>query len=258
MKHSFVRRVRINPVLQVRSGVQRALKIKELNKMVTSEELNMTFQKVGNDFGFENVDAEFSPFRDLKVKWCRTINNASFTVSDYLQEAPVEVIEGIARTIFSKIRAEENSDYPNCTKRWLTSDEFRELNQDKYVERSRTIVDVKNSEDKKLWDAYYRLIDAGLIEEIKGLKLFWSTDESVSKAGQSSCLMKVVIMNRRFMKNDVPSEVLDYCLLHEIANITIDFGVDVLDRKRAVANIMAECPGEEIAKKWLDQIMMEI
>ena len=226
--------------------------------MVTSEELNMTFQKVGNDFGFENVEAEFSPFRDLKVKWCRTIDNASFTVSDYLQEAPVDVIEGIARTIFSKIRAEENSEYPKCTKEWLTSNEFRDLNQEKYIERSRTIGDVENSEDKRLWDAYYRLIDTGLIEEINGLKLFWSKDESVSKAGQSSCLMRVVIMNKRFMKNDIPSEVLDYCLLHEIANITIDFGVDIIERKKEVADIMAECPGGEIAKKWLDQVMMEV
>ena len=40
--------------------------------MVTSEELNMTFQKVGNDFRFENVDAEFSAYRDLKVRWCAT------------------------------------------------------------------------------------------------------------------------------------------------------------------------------------------
>ena len=226
--------------------------------MVTSEELNRTFQKVGNDFGFENVEAEFLPFRDLKVKWCRTINNASFTVSDYLQEAPIEVIEGIARTILSKIRAEENLGYPECTKEWLTSDEFRELNQDKYIERSRAVWDVENTEDKRLWDAYYRLIDAGLIEEIDGLKLFWSKDELVSKAGQSSCLMRVVIMNKRFQKDDTPSEVLDYCLLHEIANITIDFGVDVIERKKEVADIMAECPGGEIARKWLDQVMMEI
>ncbi len=226
--------------------------------MVTSEELNMTFQKVGNYFGFENVEAEFSPFEDLKIKWCRTMNNASFYVSDYLAEAPKEVIEGIARAVFGKIRAEENSDYPECTKEWLTSDEFRELNQDKYIERSRAIGDVENTEDKRLWDAYYRLMDAGLIEEIDGLKLFWSKDELVSKAGQSSCLMRVVIMNKRFQKDDIPSEVLDYCLLHEIANITIDFGVDVIERKKEVADIMAECPGGEIARKWLDQVMMEI
>ena len=226
--------------------------------MVTSEELDLTFQKVGNDFGFENVDAEFSPFRDLKVRWCRTIKNASFTVSDYLQEAPIEVVEGIVRTIFAKIRAEEGTEYPECAKEWLTSDEFREINQEKYIERSRTVGDMENPEDDRLWDAYHRLVDAGVIEEIDGLKLFWSKDESISKAGQSSCLMRVVIMNKRLLNDGVPKEALDYCLLHEIANINIDFGIDFLERKKEIADIMAVCPGGEIAKKWLDQVMMEV
>lgn len=192
------------------------------------------------------------------MRWCRTLKNASFTVSDYLQEAPIEVVEGIARTIFAKIRAEEETEYPECAKEWLTSDEFRELNQEKYIERSRTVGDMENPEDDRLWDAYYRLVDAGLIEEIKGLRLFWSKDESISKAGQSSCLMRVVIMNKRLLKDGVPKKVLDYCLLHEIANINIDFGIDILERKKEIADIVAKCPGGEIAKKWLDQVMMEI
>ncbi len=79
---------------------------------------------------------------------------------------------------------------------WLTPEEFRELNQKTYIERSRTFGEMSDVEDDRLWDAYHRLVDAGLIEEVDGLKLFWSKDESVNKAGQSSCLMRVAIMNR--------------------------------------------------------------
>jgi hypothetical protein len=70
--------------------------------------------------------------------------------------------------------------------------------------------------------------------------------------------MRVVIMNRRFLRDDVPKEVLDYCLLHEIASINIDFGIDFLERKKEIADILAECPGRETARRWLDQVMMEI
>jgi len=35
--------------------------------MVTTEELKATFQKVGNDFGYD-VKAEFSSSRDFKIK----------------------------------------------------------------------------------------------------------------------------------------------------------------------------------------------
>lgn len=52
--------------------------------MTTTKEQNATFQKVGNDFGFGNVTAEYAPFRDLKVRWQRTYDWASFQVSDYL------------------------------------------------------------------------------------------------------------------------------------------------------------------------------
>ncbi|MBE6518759.1 MAG: hypothetical protein E7Z70_04360 [Thermoplasmata archaeon] len=79
--------------------------------MVTSEELNGTFKKVGNDFHFNEVTAEFAPYRDLKVRWCRTMETISFSVSDYLQGSKPEVVEGIAKTIMSRIRGEEPTDY---------------------------------------------------------------------------------------------------------------------------------------------------
>ncbi len=64
------------------------------------------------------------------------------------------------------------------------------LNQEKYIGRSRSI-DIGSEDTDRLWDAYYRLVDNGLIEEIEDLRLFWSKGESVSKAGQSSCLMRI-------------------------------------------------------------------
>lgn len=61
--------VRIIPTLKLRSGVQVApeKKKKELKKMVTSEELDMTFRMVGNGFGFENVDTEFSAGTRIEI-----------------------------------------------------------------------------------------------------------------------------------------------------------------------------------------------
>ncbi|MBE6521852.1 MAG: hypothetical protein E7Z62_01800 [Thermoplasmata archaeon] len=226
--------------------------------MVTSEELNATFEKVGNDFHFDEVTAEFAPYRDLKVRWCRTMRSISFTVSDYLQDATNGVVEGIARAIFGRIRGEENVEYPEETIAWLTSGEFRDLNQEKYIERSRTIGDMSSEETGLLWEAYYRLVDAGLIPEVDGLRLFWSKNDSVAKAGQSSCLMKVVIMNKRLLKDNVPSEVLDFCLLHELANIVVGFGLNNIERKKTVSEISEGYEGASVAKRWLDQVMMEV
>ena len=225
--------------------------------MVTSEELNATFEKVGNDFHFDEVTAEFAPFRDLKIRWCRTMGHADFSVSDYLEGAPSEAVEGIATALMSRIRGEGDQGYPDESIQWLTSHEFRERNQERYIERSRSIdIDPENTD--RLWEAYYRLVDEGLIPEIDDLRLFWSKNESVSKAGQSSCLMRVVIMNKRLLDTKVPLEVLDYCLLHELANITIPFGLDNIERKKEVSEVTKGFVGSEKAKKWLDQVMMEV
>ena len=81
------------------------------------------------------------------------------------------------------------------------------------------------------------------------MKLFWSKTDFVAKTDQSSCLMRVVIMNRRLLDPKVPTEVLDYCLLHELTNISVGFGFENLERNRMVNQISNEYLGATAAKQ---------
>ena len=224
--------------------------------MVTTIQLTEAFQEASNILAHEmSVTAEFSPFRDMKVKWTRTYDMASFSVSDYLKDAPIEVIKGIAKTIISKIANAENDHYPKETEEWLTSEEFRELNQETYIERSRTISDADTT---RLEDSYQRLVDGGLIRPIEDLRLFWTDeDRSDSGPGQSSNLMRVVIMNGRLNSSDVPDNVLDFCLLKQLANINVDFGTEVLERKKEVETMINMFPRADEARLWLEDADME-
>jgi len=38
----------------------------------------------------------------------------------------------------------------------------------------------------------------------------------------------------------------------------MNFGLDLVEKKKDIEDILAACPGKEIAKNWLNQIMMEI
>ena len=222
--------------------------------MVTTIQLTEAFQEASNILAHEmSITAEFAPYRDLKVRWTRTYGAADFSVSDYLQDAPMEVIEGIAKTIFSKIANAESDRYPKETEEWLTSEEFRELNQETYIKRSRTISDMDTT---RLEDSYQRLVDDGLVKPIEGLRLFW-TDEnrSDSSPGQSSCLMRVVIMNGRLIS--CPDDVLDYCLLKQLANINVDFGTEVLERRNEVETMISMFPRADEARLWLKDAEME-
>ena len=223
--------------------------------MVTSEELESTFKKVGNDFGFGNVTAEYAPFRDLKVRWQRTFDWANFEIADYLEEAPIEVIEGLATTIMGRMRGEDEN-YPEETIEWLTSPEFREANQSTYIERSRMIA-VPTEGDDRLQKSYERLVNEGLIDEIDDLKLYWSRSEGSKKIGESSCLMRVAIMNPRLRRDDVPDDVLDYCLLNQLANIEVGFMLDRESRIEEISNIMDSCPEALKAQNWLEDNRIE-
>ena len=46
------------------------------------------------------MSAEYSAFREFKVKWRRSCGWAEFEVSDYMNDAPLSVLSGVAETIF--------------------------------------------------------------------------------------------------------------------------------------------------------------
>lgn len=224
--------------------------------MVTTEELESAFANAGKDYGMANVSASFGPFRDLKVRWVRTMDEASFEVSDYLREADSEIVEGLARTIFARMRGMD-AEYPEDAIEYLTSPGFRSANQTKYIERSRMIDDSCTHDVERLYDSYRRLLDCGMLEPIEDLKLFWTKDmgedaERMTKMGQSSCLMRVVIMNSALDRSDIPDEVLDYCLLHEIANIRIGFGQGNDRRETEIRSILDSYPHSMMAQDWLE------
>ena len=204
---------------------------------------------IGEEFGFEEVEAAYAPFRDLKVRWKRSCGWIWFEVSDYLCDAPEGVLEGLFRTIFERIRGDWKTGYPDDVRGWLESADFRARNQETYIQRSRHID--AGHDTAALWASYDRLVADGRIERMEGLRLFWSDSGCSDKAGESSCLMRVVSMNPAL--RDAGTEVLDYCLLYHLANIQVGFDVDNARRQEMVTVILDEVNdnGLDTVKDWL-------
>ncbi len=59
---------------------------------MNNQMLTAIFSVAGTRNGYDEVQAEFSPFRDFKVKWTRSYKWIAFEVSDYLSDAPENVI----------------------------------------------------------------------------------------------------------------------------------------------------------------------
>ena len=190
-----------------------------------SEMLNRAMRNAGIRNGFDEIQAEFSAFRDFKLKWTRSYKWISFEVSDYLRNAPENVMQSLAETVFARIRGEDRTAYSEEVCDYLNSKEFLEENQGMYLKRFRGISETARGESVDLLDCYRRLAEKGLVEYDHKLVIRWSNSEDRSrKIGRASVLMRTIVMNPALDSEDVSEETLDYALYSQICHVNLGFG----------------------------------
>ncbi len=217
--------------------------------------LNDVFAKVGEEYGYE-ATAEFSSFRDVKMKWVRTSTWSDFQVSDYLQDAPENVLESLARTVFSRLQGDDNG-YSKETVAWLAAPEFSEKHRPIYLERDRR-VGSEEGECKSLQEAVDRLVDKGLIERDPSIEILWSKEPETGESGRSSVLMRVVTVNKALDSDDVPDEIVDLVLLKHLAMIREGFTGDRMKAEANVDAILSKYPGFDGIIEWLEEHFLSI
>lgn len=190
-----------------------------------SEMLNRAMRNAGIRNGFDEIQAEFSAFRDFKLKWTRSYKWISFEVSDYLRNAPENVIQSLAETVFARIRGEDRTAYSEEVCDYLNSSEFLEKNQGLFLKRFRGISETARGESVDLLDCYRRLAERELVEYDPDLVIRWnSVGDRNRKVGRSSVLMRTIVMNPALDSEDVPEEALDYALYSQICHVNLGFG----------------------------------
>lgn len=60
-------------------------------------------QNAGHRNGYEDTRAEFAEFRDFKIRWTRSYKWIALEVADYLRNAPKDILESIAESVFASI-----------------------------------------------------------------------------------------------------------------------------------------------------------
>ena len=216
--------------------------------MMKQEDLEGIFFSIGREHGFEDIKVRFSPFDKLKLRWIRCSKTIEMEVSDYLIEAPNDVMEGIADALFEKM-AGNDCDYPQCVVDWLSSKTFRDINQQVFIDRDR-VLNRFSENDPILMGSYGRLRSEGYIDEIEDLKLFWSHGVMENK-GESSHLMRVATVNSYLV--GAPEYVLDFCLLSLLANMTIGFEIFGEKRGDSICDFIQRYPRMDDALKWLEE-----
>ena len=222
------------------------------NKMLT-----MAMAAAGAKNGFEDVTAEFSAFRDFKLKWTRSYKWISFEVSDYLRNAPQNVIESLAETVFAKMRGEGKMEYSEEVCEYLNSEGFLKDNQGIYLKRFRSISPTPRGENTDLSESYRRLVKRGLVKDDPDIVLRWNTNDRSSSIGSASVLMKTVVMNKALDTEDISENALDYALFTQICHVNIGFGPTRDNDKETWREMISAYPEREEAEKELARIGFE-
>ncbi len=203
------------------------------------------------------MKAEFSAFRDFKVKWTRNYKWAEFQVSDYLWDAPPEVLVSLAGTIFAKIRGED-SDYDEEVCEWLTSDDFLTSKQPTYLKR---YPGFRTDAAGDVWDlreSVGRLEEAGLIEREPHEVVGWIRPSRGRSVGHASVLMKVVGISGILDDEAVGESILDYCVYSQMVHVTMGFSPQGRCRGPEYDRMMSRFPDRPRMESELRRLNLHI
>lgn len=222
-----------------------------------NRELTAGFAEAGRGHGYTSVQAEFAAFRDFKVRWCRSYKWAEFEVTDYVRDAPHEVIVGMAETIFQKIDGNEVG-YPEAVCDWLTSDAFVDRMQQTYVRRFPGLGETTAGEHRDLEDSRRRLVEAGLLGKDPRLFIGWVNPSRGKSVGHASVLMKVVAMSGLLDREGVSDNLADYCLYSQTAHVSMGFDPEGGRRADEYEELLDLYPGRESAEEELEALGLRI
>ncbi len=189
---------------------------------IGNENLARMMAEVGKKHGYDEVRAEFTAYRDFKIRWTRSNRWAEFQISDYLEDAPENVLRELAEMIFARIRG-QNVDYPEEVREWLTAPEFPMNHRSTYLGRFVGVSDGTRGRHIDLAECRKRLVESGLVDKDDDIEIRWAHQNSRS-VGRSSTLMRVVTINDVLDNEDVDEDAIDFALYAEMCKVNQGYG----------------------------------
>ena len=224
-----------------------------------SEMLNRAMRNAGIRNGYEDITAEFSAFRDFKLKWTRSYKWISFEVSDYLRNAPQNVIESLAETIYAKIGGQDRTSYSEEVCEYLNSERFLRDNQDLFLKRFKGISQTPCGENVDLTEVYTRLVDRGLVKRDPSLVIRWgASNRTDCRIGHSSVLMKTIIVNPKLDTEDISENALDFALYTQICRVNLGFGNNREEDPERFETMLSAYPDRTQVMQELRRLQVEI
>lgn len=225
--------------------------------MTNVDRANEIFGKVGEKYGYKNVSVDFTAYKQFKVQWSRSYNWIQFRVSDYIQNAPAEILEDLASALFERISGKEGM-YSERFRAYILSPEFSQTHAHGFIKRGRYLSFIDENDQKSLRASVNRLVDAGLIPEDHNLWFAWNHDTRSDMASTYSVLMRTIMVHSDLNDAEIPDEVIDYVIYNQYVHIKE--GVRTFDSKEepSVREDLKKFPNHDEMEKTLDKMCLAL
>ena len=198
----------------------------------------------------------FVDSKEFSFSWAGKGDCLEVRVSDYVMDAPDDVLEDVVDGILRYIYRRERSFGP-AFREYMSSDAFILAKRPVYFRRSRNLTDTGIGKVRSLYDSVQRLMDAGLVREsdIDNSIFVWTTRPLYTRMGKCSTMMRIVSISSVFDSDRWSEHTLDYVVYHEIIHLRL--GYRPFDRNphdRQFRREMSLYPDSESAEEELRRI----
>lgn len=230
---------------------------KSTEKRMTDDKLRGIVAGMAEEYGFGTSDAMFAEFEDFKVKWTRSFGWILLQVSDYIADAPEEVIAVLMRTVLRRISG-ETVPYPKELRDWIASEGFLGENRPTYLERHTEFSQEMAGENRDLAESYGRLVSKGLLERDPDLILGWAHMPRSRRIGCASTVMRTAMVSKRLDSEDIGDEAFDYALYNLVCQAESGLTDENTSRRERIEARLEMYPGRESVESYLEGLGFDL
>lgn len=180
-------------------------------------DLEAAFENAGNELGHCSVKARFFPYRELKHTWKTTCGVTEFKVSDYLDDAPQDVLNSLAWYLICRangIRCPSDAE-----KKYLSysrSTDLWERKRARYFSRAVNLIPCGRGEFRDLTSTFSYVNSVYFQGEIRNPTLAWVDESPKTRLGFYFAPLRLLAVNSVLDSDRVPRYVLEFVVYHEL------------------------------------------
>ena len=188
---------------------------------MTNEQLTSIFEQIHTAYFSENqkkIRAEFYPYRSLRhtIEWNR--KTIHLKISQYVAEAPQDILQNLAVILFSKVYKQKPSKSIRASYQ-----SYAEIIQSKIPKRKRTTPKGYSPEGNYFdLQVMFDELNIKYFDNTLSVKyLGWSKNKSYTRLGYYDRERELLVISKIFDSKKVPTKIIEYLLYHEMLHILI-------------------------------------